>query len=105
MGFVLRLSKRCPSRNPSYIDRLHCNDADTDLVSGTKVSPLPAGLPLQENWKNFVNRETQMMTSIEVSASPCFAQLIIQRLESHRVESIKASSEYCKGNPCGYRVT
>ncbi|GIU52721.1 hypothetical protein TUM4438_46090 [Shewanella sairae] len=22
MGFVLRLSKRCPSRNPSYIDRL-----------------------------------------------------------------------------------
>ena len=28
---------------------LHCNDADTDFVSGTKVSPLPAGLPLQEN--------------------------------------------------------
>lgn len=53
---------------------LHCNDADTDLVSGTKVSPLPAGLPLQENQKNFVNGETQMMTSIEVSASPCFAQ-------------------------------
>jgi RNA-directed DNA polymerase len=53
---------------------LHCNDADTDLVSGTKVSPLPAGLPLQENEKNFVNGETQMMTSIEVSASPCFSQ-------------------------------
>ncbi|RTR38934.1 hypothetical protein EKG38_12340 [Shewanella canadensis] len=28
---------------------LHCNDADTGLVSGTKVSRLPAGLPLQEN--------------------------------------------------------
>ena len=54
--------------------KLHCNDADTDLVSGTKVSPLPAGLPLQESLKNFVDGETQMMTSNEVSASPCFAQ-------------------------------
>lgn len=52
---------------------LHCNDADTDLVSGTKVSPLPAGLPLQESLKNFVNGETQMMTSTEVSASPYYA--------------------------------
>jgi RNA-directed DNA polymerase len=54
--------------------KLHCNDADTDLVSGTKVSPLPAGLPLQESLKNFVDGETQMMTSTEVSASPYFAQ-------------------------------
>jgi RNA-directed DNA polymerase len=49
---------------------LHCNDADTDLVSGTKVSLHPAGLPLQENGENFINGETQMMTSEEVSASP-----------------------------------
>ncbi|WP_220783822.1 hypothetical protein, partial [Shewanella sairae] len=32
MGFVLRLSKRCPSRNPSYIDRLHNNDVQKDLL-------------------------------------------------------------------------
>ena len=34
---------------------LHRHDADTDLVFETKVSPLPAGLTLQENEKNFVN--------------------------------------------------
>jgi len=38
-------------------------------MSDTKVSPLPAGLPLQENLKNFIQEETQMMTSNEVSAS------------------------------------
>ena len=36
-------------------------------MSGTKVSLLPAGLPLQENLKNFIQEETQMMTSNEVS--------------------------------------
>ncbi|MCL1079408.1 hypothetical protein L2734_14770 [Parashewanella spongiae] len=49
---------------------LRCNDADTDLYLVTKVSPLPAGLPLQEKLKNFINGETQMMTSYGVSASP-----------------------------------
>jgi len=38
-------------------------------MSGTKVSPLPAGLPLQDDLKNFIKGETQMMTSLEVSAS------------------------------------
>lgn len=38
-------------------------------MSDTKVSPLQAGLPLQENLKNFIQEETQMMTSNEVSAS------------------------------------
>ncbi|EPU5970962.1 hypothetical protein [Vibrio alginolyticus] len=38
-------------------------------MSGTKVGPLPVGLPLQENLKNFIYEETQMMTSFEVSAS------------------------------------
>jgi RNA-directed DNA polymerase len=38
-------------------------------MSDTKVSPLPAGLPLQKNLKNFIQEETQMMTSNEVSAS------------------------------------
>jgi len=38
-------------------------------MSDTKVSPLPAGLPLQENLKNFIQEETQMMISNEVSAS------------------------------------
>jgi RNA-directed DNA polymerase len=38
-------------------------------MSDTKVSPLQAGLPLQENLKNFIQGETQMMTSNEVSAS------------------------------------
>jgi len=35
----------------------------------TKVSPLPAGLPLQDDLKNFIQGETQMITSNEVSAS------------------------------------
>lgn len=43
-------------------------------MSDTKVSPLPAGLPLQENLKNFIQEETQMMTSNEVSASSYSAQ-------------------------------
>jgi len=38
-------------------------------MSDTKVSPLPAGLPLQDDLKNFIQEETQMMTSNEVSAS------------------------------------
>ena len=38
-------------------------------MSGTKVSPLPAGLPLQDDLKNFIQGETQMITSNEVSAS------------------------------------
>jgi RNA-directed DNA polymerase len=38
-------------------------------MSDTKVSSLPAGFPLQENLKNFIQEETQMMTSNEVSAS------------------------------------
>jgi RNA-directed DNA polymerase len=38
-------------------------------MSDTKVSQLPASLPLQENLKNFIQEETQMMTSNEVSAS------------------------------------
>jgi RNA-directed DNA polymerase len=38
-------------------------------MSGTKVSPLPAGLPLQDDLKNFIQEETQMMISNEVSAS------------------------------------
>lgn len=49
--------------------RLHCNDADTDTCLVTKVSPLPTGLPLQDDLRNFINGETQMMTSHEVSAS------------------------------------
>jgi len=43
-------------------------------MSDTKVSPLPAGLPLQENLKNFIQEETQMMTSNEVSASSYYTQ-------------------------------
>ncbi|MEO3684587.1 hypothetical protein ABHN84_20190 [Shewanella vesiculosa] len=35
------------------------------------MSPLQVALPLQENNYNFVNREMQMMTSNEVSTSPC----------------------------------
>jgi RNA-directed DNA polymerase len=52
------------------------------------VSPLPAGLPLQENLKNFIQEETQMMTSNEVSASSYCT----------RAASIKASGVYCKIN-------
>jgi len=37
---------------------------------GTKVSPLPAGLPLQDDLRNFIKGETQMMTLFKVSASP-----------------------------------
>jgi RNA-directed DNA polymerase len=33
------------------------------------VSPLPTGLPLQDDLKNFIQGETQMITSNEVSAS------------------------------------
>jgi RNA-directed DNA polymerase len=40
----------------------------------TKVSPLPTGLPLQDNLKNFIQGETQMMISTEISASPDSAQ-------------------------------
>jgi RNA-directed DNA polymerase len=39
------------------------------ILSGTKVSPLPTGLPLQDDLKNFIYGETQMMTSHEISAS------------------------------------
>lgn len=39
------------------------------ILSGTKVSPLPTGLPLQDDLKNFIYEDTQMMTSLEVSAS------------------------------------
>ncbi len=53
---------------------LHCNDVDTDLCLNTKVSLLPAGLPLQDILENFINGETQMMTSFEVSASSYGAQ-------------------------------
>ena len=49
--------------------KLHCNDADTGLCLVTKVSPLPTGLPLQDNLKNFIQGETQMMISKEISAS------------------------------------
>jgi RNA-directed DNA polymerase len=38
-------------------------------MSDTKVSPLPAGLPLQDDLKNFIQGETQMITFNEVSAS------------------------------------
>ena len=38
------------------------------------MSPLPAGLPLQENLKNFIYGETQMIISPEISASPCGIQ-------------------------------
>jgi len=40
----------------------------------TKVSLLSAGLPLQEGLNNFIQEETQMMTSDEVSASSCCTQ-------------------------------
>jgi len=46
-------------------------------VFGTKVSPLQVALPLQENDYNFVNLEMQMMTSNEVSTSPCSGQKIL----------------------------
>ena len=49
--------------------KLHCNDADTDLCLITKVSPLPTGLPLRENLKNFIQGEKQMVISKEISAS------------------------------------
>ncbi len=39
-------------------------------MSGTKVSLLPAGLPLQDDLRNFIKGETQMMTLYKVSASP-----------------------------------
>jgi RNA-directed DNA polymerase len=38
-------------------------------MSGTKVSSLPTGLPLQDSLKNFIQGETQMMISTEISAS------------------------------------
>ena len=38
------------------------------------MSPLLAGLPLQENLKNFIYGETQMIISPEISASPCGIQ-------------------------------
>ncbi|CAH1563093.1 hypothetical protein THF1C08_1270001 [Vibrio jasicida] len=41
---------------------------------GTKVSPLPTGLSLQDNLKNFIQEETQMMISNEISASSDSAQ-------------------------------
>ena len=40
------------------------------MISGTKVSPLPAGLPLQDSLRNFIRGETQMIISPEISASP-----------------------------------
>ena len=43
-------------------------------MSDTKVSPLPAGLPLQDDLKNFIQGETQMITFNEVSASSYYAQ-------------------------------
>ncbi|MBY8047865.1 reverse transcriptase N-terminal domain-containing protein [Vibrio fluvialis] len=49
--------------------KLHCNDADIDLCLITKVSPLPTGLPLRENLKNFIQGEKQMVISKEISAS------------------------------------
>ena len=54
--------------------RLHCNDADTDLCLVTKVSPLPTGLSLRESLKNFIKEEKQMMVSNEISASSDSAQ-------------------------------
>ncbi|MDQ2166448.1 group II intron reverse transcriptase/maturase [Vibrio anguillarum] len=54
--------------------KLHCNDADTDLCLVTKVSPLPTGLPLRENLKNFIQGEKQMVISKEISASSDGAQ-------------------------------
>ncbi|GIU48277.1 hypothetical protein TUM4438_29300 [Shewanella sairae] len=42
MGFVLRLSKRCPSRNPSYIDRLlQFTEEGTLSLAGTVSGQLP----------------------------------------------------------------
>jgi RNA-directed DNA polymerase len=38
------------------------------------VGPLPAGLPLQDDLRNFIYGETQMIISSEVSASPYCAQ-------------------------------
>ena len=49
--------------------KLDCNDADTDLCLITKLSPLPTGLPLRENLKNFIQGEKQMVISKEISAS------------------------------------
>lgn len=54
--------------------KLHCNDADTDLCLITKVSPLPTGLPLRENLKNFIQGEKQMVISKEINASSDGAQ-------------------------------
>jgi RNA-directed DNA polymerase len=53
---------------------LHCNDANTDWCLVTKVSPLPTGLPLPENSKNFIQGKTKMMILNEISASPDSAQ-------------------------------
>lgn len=54
--------------------KLHCNDADTDLCLITKVSPLPTGLPLRENLKNFIQGGKQMVISKEIGASSDGAQ-------------------------------
>jgi RNA-directed DNA polymerase len=65
--------------------KLHCNDADTDFYLVTKVSPLPTGLPLRDNLKNFIQGEMQMMISKEISASPSSAQW--QSIDWKSVES------------------
>jgi len=46
-----------------------CNEADTDLVSGTKVSPLLSGLPSRENMINRHEDAKQMTTERSVGAA------------------------------------
>ncbi|RLV57720.1 hypothetical protein D5018_21065 [Parashewanella curva] len=49
------------------LDQVICfTESKRGLVNGY----LPAGLPLQKSLKNFINGETQMMSSLEISASP-----------------------------------
>lgn len=73
-------------------------------MSGTKVSPLPAGLPLQNDLKNSIQGETQMMTSNEVSASSYGAQwqsinwkVVEQHVLKLQVRIAKATREGKRG--------
>ena len=64
-------------------------------MSGMKVSLLPAGLPLQDDLRNFIKGETQMMTLYKVSASPNEHQRYsLTRIAL--VVSIEASNVHCK---------
>lgn len=70
--------------------RLLCNEEDTEVKrpSGTKVSPRPAGVLVQEKVENRIMKERQMMPSVNsVSGAPSADQRYWANLNWSRVET------------------